>query len=209
MEETRQDAFEANESQEDAMARIMETLMKNQGKPQSLRRYLLRIVEEDPNCMGNMGMCPKGLDFMHNDMRRHAQTPEKNSSKVHLHQVLEKPQYKGKPFEYEYEYDFGDCWCHEITALGREPATDFFLCKDGEGHYVAEDVGGTKGWENLKAAYRASRPDKEQRDKMIWFEQVTSNADPHGLRNGRERSWAKTSINGRLTELAVRTFSFT
>lgn len=201
------DAIEANESQAESMARIMQNMMMNQGKPQSSRCYILRIVEDDPGCPGGFGTCAKGLDFMHNDMRRHAQTPERKSSKVRLYQVLEKPQYKGKPFEYE--YDFGDCWRHEITLVGREPARDFFLCKDGEGHYVAEDVENTKGWEKLKAAYRAVRPDKEQRDKMVWFEQTASNSDPQGLGNGRERSWAKSLINRRLTELAGKAFSFT
>ena len=55
----------------------------------------------------------KGIDMMHNGQRQHARTPEKKSSKVKLFDVLEKPAFKGKPFEYE--YDFGDCWEHAIT----------------------------------------------------------------------------------------------
>ena len=81
----------------------------------------------------------KGIDMMHNSQRQHAQTPEKKSSKVKLFDVLEKPAYRSKPFEYE--YDFGDCWEHAITLEGRKEGTGFFTCVDGEGHYVAEDVG--------------------------------------------------------------------
>lgn len=168
--------------------------------------YLLRIVEDDPRGPGGF-LSGKGIDFMHNGQRQHARTPEKNSSRVKLRDVLEKPAYKDKPFEYE--YDFGDCWEHAIALEGRSEGTDFFMCVDGEGHYVAEDVGSWRGWNRLKEAYRAQRPNQAQREKMRWFEQQASNRDARGLKNGRERVWAKGMINRRLAELAGKAFSFT
>ena len=167
---------------------------------------LLRIVEDDPRGPGGF-LGGKGIDMMHNGHRQHARTPEKKSSKVKLLDVLEKPAYKDKPFEYE--YDFGDCWEHAITLEGRKEGTDFFMCVDGEGHHVAEDVGSCRGWNELKKAYRARRPNEEQRGTMRWFEQQASNRDAQGLRNGRERAWAKGMINRRLAELAGKAPSFT
>jgi len=105
---------------------------------------------------------------------------------VKMYEVLDKPVYKDK--SYEYDYDFGDCWTHDITIVGRKPATDIFMCTDGEGHGAAEDAGGVHGWGNLKAAYKAQRPNKEQRDKMKWFEELASNRDSRGFtRWGREQ----------------------
>lgn len=149
----------------------------------------------------------KGIDFMHNGNRTHPQTPERGASTIKLYEVLDKPRYKDMPFEYE--YDFGDCWEHAITLLGRKDATDFFMCTDGEGHNAAEDVGSSNGWNELKEAYKSDRPNKKQREKMEWFEQQASNRDPQGLKNGRERTWAKGMINRRLSELAGKAFSFT
>lgn len=180
--------------------------LKVNGTPGPQERYLLRIIEDDPHGPGGF-TGGKGIDFMHNSSRQHPQTPEKKASRVKLWEVLDKPQYKDMPLEYE--YDFGDCWTHAIELLGRSEVTGFFKCTDGQGHGVAEDVGSTRGWERLKAAYRAARPDKEQRSKMRWFETQASNGDREGLGNGRERSWAKGEINRRLSELAGRAQSFT
>ena len=193
------------ETQEESMLRVVRSMMAN-GTPGPQTRHLLRVIEDDPR--GPLGVLGgKGLDMMHNKARQHPETPEKLASKIRLWQVLDKPQYKDKPLEYE--YDFGDCWNHDITIVGRKDATDFFMCTNGDGHYVAEDVGSTPGWEKLKAAYRADRPTEDQKDKMRWFKQTASNRDGRGLKNGRERSWPKGEINRRLAELAGKAFSFT
>lgn len=118
---------------------------------------------------------------------------EKESSKVRLFQVFDDPQYRGLPMEYE--YDFGDSWSHDIKLVERKDATQFFLCTDGEGHGCAEDVGGPRGWGNLKAAYRASHPTREQQERMKWYEDFASNSDADGLGGGRERVWSKEQIN--------------
>ena len=174
--------------------------LREHGTPSPPTRYLLRIIEDDPHGPGGFGS-GKGVDFMHNKARQHPQTPEKLASKVRLFEVLYKQRFQGKPFEYE--YDFGDCWTHDIVLVRRDEATANFKCIDGAGHYVAEDVGSTRGWERLKAAYAAREPDEEQRNKMRWFEEQASNCDERGLGNGSERSWAKDEINRRLGALAV------
>lgn len=86
-----------------------------------------------------------------------------------------------------YVYDFGDNWEHYMKVVGREPAleVDDFRCLSGEGHYVAEDVAGNRGWNRLKEAYAAANPTEEQREKMEWFETECSNNDPKGLRGDR------------------------
>ena len=164
-------------------------------------RARLRIVDptSDPRV---------SVDSMHAMHRRHRDTPERKADRVRLYQVFDNAAYRDAPLEYE--YDFGDCWEHAITVVGRaDAATDYFRCLDGEGHGVAEDVGGTKGWEALKAAYRADRPSREQREKMVWFERQASNEDRRGLRDGWEHGWPKSRVNARLGELAGRAVGFT
>ncbi|CAF9908570.1 MAG: hypothetical protein HETSPECPRED_008116 [Heterodermia speciosa] len=154
-------------------------------------RSFLRIV--DPDTM-------KYIDRMHMGSRRHKETPEKMANRLKLHQVLDDPSYRDAPLQYE--YDFGDCWEHQMTHMSRaDNATDCFQCTDGEGHGVAEDVGSTDGWKNLKRAYRNQRPNKEQREKMKWFESFTTNMDPKGLGNGRDKVWPKVEINSRLEKM--------
>lgn len=151
-------------------------------------RSLLRIV--DPNTR-------KYIDRMHMGGRRHKDTPEKMANRLKLHQVLDDPSYRNAPLQYE--YDFGDCWEHQMTHMSRaDKATDSFQCMEGEGHGVAEDVGSVDGWKNLKQAYRSPRPDKKQREKMEWFECF----DRQGLGNGQEKIWKKAEINSRLREMA-------
>jgi hypothetical protein len=105
------------------------------------------------------------------------------------------PSHPGKVFEYN--YDFGDNWTHEITVERRSPGTKIIQCLDGSGHGVAEDVN-YEGWGELKEAYRTSKPNKKQREKREWFERVASNANRLGLGGGREHFWDKDQINGML-----------
>jgi hypothetical protein len=157
------------------------------------RQNSLRIVQWSVPPKGLKG----GIDMMHNHSRVHPQTPEVSASKVKLGKILE--QYKGAPIEYE--YDFGDSWEHSITVIGRAPATEVFVCTGGEGHGVAEDVGSDKGWKSLKEAYRAQKPSKDQKDSMRWFETQASNADPHGLGNGRDRFFDRDGVNFKLARI--------
>jgi Plasmid pRiA4b ORF-3-like protein len=151
------------------------------------KQNLLRIIE-----VGTMA-----IDRMHNSARKHNATPEVSSAKIRLAKVFENKEYKGA--EIEYEYDFGDCWEHEITLMGRAEATDKFVCTDGEGHSAAEDVGSFRGWNELLEAYRAKKRTKEQKDQMNWYETMASNRDPKGLGNGRDRVWDRELVNFLLT----------
>lgn len=102
---------------------------------------------------------------------------------------------------FEYEYDFGDSWIHEFTIVGRAPATKIFKCIEGSGHHVAEDCGGGAGYIALKAAYRTTRPNREQREKRHWYETHCTNGDPRGLGSGRERVFLDAGVNAKLAAL--------
>jgi hypothetical protein len=140
---------------------------------QGPRQNFLRIVQWSVPPKGLNG----GIDMMHNPSRVHPETPEVGASKVKLGKILE--QYKEAPIEYEYD----------------------FVCTGGEGHGVAEDVGSDRGWQNLKKAYRAQRPTKDQKDKMRWFETQASNADRQGLGNGRDRLFDREGVNFKLARM--------
>jgi hypothetical protein len=132
----------------------------------------------------------------------YSRTPEVKGQKIKLSKVFENKKYEGAGIEYE--YDFGDCWTHEIEVVGKAPATNKFVCMEGVGHGVLEDVGSVKGWLKLRQAYQATSPTQEQRGKMRWAESRASNADPRGLGDGRDRFWDKDAINLRLvTKLSL------
>jgi hypothetical protein len=59
-------------------------------------------------------------------------------------------------------------------------------------------VGSHTGWHELKEAYRATNPSKEQRDRREWFENRASNRDRSDLENGWEATWNKAAINANL-----------
>ena len=148
------------------------------------------------------------IDNMHAMHRRHRDSPENRADRLKLHQVLDNASYRNAPLQYE--YDFGDCWERQLVNLSRaEKATDFFQCTAGEGHGIAGDVGSAQGWEELKRAYRSQRPNKDQREKMEWFERQAGNEDRQGLGDGRDRMWPKTKVNSRLAELAGKVMGFT
>lgn len=106
--------------------------------------------------------------------------------------------------EVVYTYDFGDNWEHYLTVEGRADPTDRFICLSGSGHPVAEDVGGTTGWEDLKKAYRTEKPTAEQRERCKWFEKFASNADPKSLAGNYVHDWDKDEVNKGLEELFER-----
>lgn len=99
--------------------------------------------------------------------------------KVRLFSVSDNAKYRDMPMGYE--YDFADCWEHDIAVVGRKDATNHFECVEGEGHGCAEDVGSGQGWAELKTAFRASRPNKEQKEKTQWYKYQASNAGQGGL----------------------------
>jgi hypothetical protein len=55
----------------------------------------------------------------------------------------------GKRFRFDYEYDFGDSWNHEVLFEGRpkpESNLKYPLCLEGERACPPEDVGGVWGY---------------------------------------------------------------
>lgn len=71
---------------------------------------------------------------------------------------------------FEYEYDFGDGWIHEILHEGvlvREPAVSCPRCIDGARACPPEDCGGPLGFEDLLAVL--SDPNHEDYESMkVW-----------------------------------------
>lgn len=98
-------------------------------------------------------------------------------------------------------YDFGDNWEHHLTIEGRAEATDHFRVLSGTGHPVAEDAGGVRGWMEIKAAFRASQPTEEQREKREWFMNRASNGTLEGLAGDRIHAWDMDEVNKHLKRI--------
>ncbi|MGC9316571.1 MAG: plasmid pRiA4b ORF-3 family protein [Armatimonadota bacterium] len=74
---------------------------------------------------------------------------------------------------FEYVYDFGDWWVHEITVeevLERDPEQSYPVCRGGEMAGPPEDVGGLWGYyEMLEALEDPEHPEHEMYAE--WIEQ--------------------------------------
>jgi hypothetical protein len=92
--------------------------------------------------------------------------PFKNSKRVKLNQLLKN---KGKPFQYV--YDFGDNWIHQLVVedvLRRDPFTRYPSCLAGERACPPEDCGGVHGYAELLKTI--SDPGNEDYvDTMTWL----------------------------------------
>jgi hypothetical protein len=74
----------------------------------------------------------------------------------------------GKRFQFTYEYDFGDCWKHEVQfegCLKAEKGGRYPLCVEGERACPPEDVGGIGGYEEFLEAL--ADPKHEQHDDFV------------------------------------------
>jgi len=68
----------------------------------------------------------------------------------------------------EYEYDYGDCWCHEVLFEGillKEKKIKYPLCLAGERACPPEDCGGIGGYENLLQILH--NPEHEEYESMV------------------------------------------
>lgn len=76
----------------------------------------------------------------------------------------------GKPFSFEYEYDFGDSWWHDILCEGNptpQPGMQYPVCLEGERACPPEDVGGIWGFaEYLEAINDPSH--ERHRELLQW-----------------------------------------
>ncbi|KAI1325396.1 MM3350-like domain-containing protein [Xylariaceae sp. FL0255] len=164
--------------------------------PSSPQGYLFRIIDPVEQTAFS------GIDRMHEGIRTHPKTLQKKASSYKLYQLFEDTKYRDK--DIIYTYDFGDNWEHYITIEGRTDATEDFICLDGTGHCIAEDAGGVRGWEEVKAAYCAGNPTHEQLEKRDWFEHIASNADPQGLAGDRVNAFDRDRVNRNLTNMLER-----
>ena len=75
----------------------------------------------------------------------------------------------GKRFRFEYEYDFGDGWQHEILFRGspqvRTGEANTQLCLEGARACPPEDVGGVTGYADFLETI--SDPENEEHDGLL------------------------------------------
>jgi len=80
---------------------------------------------------------------------REDEKPPVNSLRTKVSKIIPKG---GKRFQFDYEYDFGDGWEHEILFEGVLPAEKgvrYPRCLEGERACPPEDVGGTYGYQDF------------------------------------------------------------
>ncbi len=105
-----------------------------------------------------------------------------------------------KPFRFEYEYDFGDDWQHEILfegCLRAERGARYPLCLEGARACPPEDVGGIPGYEEYLAGM--ADPEHEEHESFRrWrgrFDPEKFDADKatkrmrRGLPDWRQERW--------------------
>jgi hypothetical protein len=77
----------------------------------------------------------------------------------------------GKRFRFEYEYDFGDSWWHEILfegCLRAERGGRYPICVEGERACPPEDVGGVWGYQGFLEAI-ADQKHEEHEEYLRWI----------------------------------------
>ena len=88
-----------------------------------------------------------------------------NSLDTRLHDIVPED---GKGFKFEYEYDFGDGWEHEVLfegCLRAEKGVRYPLCVEGERACPPEDVGGTYGYQEYLEAM--ADPEHEEHESFM------------------------------------------
>jgi len=86
----------------------------------------------------------------------------------------------GQRFYFEYEYDFGDCWRHEVLfegCLRAEPGQRYPLCLEGERACPPEDVGGTSGYRAFLRAV-TNPTHRRHEENLVW---VGGSFDPEAF----------------------------
>ena len=86
----------------------------------------------------------------------------------------------GKRFRFQYEYDFGDSWYHEVLFEGLvrvESKVKYPLCVEGARACPPEDCGGIWGYADFVEAIQ--NPNHEQHEELL--EWVGGRFDPEGF----------------------------
>ena len=76
----------------------------------------------------------------------------------------------GERFQFDYEYDFGDSWHHEILfegCLQSKKGTQYPACVEGERACPPEDVGGTGGYSEYLEVLADVNDDRHE-DMLRW-----------------------------------------
>jgi hypothetical protein len=121
-----------------------------------------------------------------------------DSTSTKLSEILPK---SGKRFRWEYEYDFGDGWRHEVLFEGcvqAERGKRYPVCIEGARSCPPEDVGGAWGYQEFLEAI--TDPEHEEHDGLLeWaggsFEPeafdsaVATKAMHRGLPDWRSEQW--------------------
>lgn len=100
-----------------------------------------------------------------------------DSTVTPLSKVLPK---SGARLPFEYEYDFGDSWLHEVLfegCLKADPGQRYPLCLEGERACPPEDVGGTSGYLDFVRSI-GNADDEEHQENLIW---VGGSFDPEAF----------------------------
>lgn len=93
------------------------------------------------------------------------ETPPVNSLRIKMSKIVPAD---GKRFRFEYEYDFGDGWEHEVLfegCLQAEKGNRYPLCLEGERACPPEDVGGIHGYQEFLEAI--ADPKHEEHDSYL------------------------------------------
>jgi pRiA4b ORF-3-like protein len=89
----------------------------------------------------------------------------KDSTTTTISDILPK---SGKRFRFEYEYDFGDSWYHDVQfekEIKPEEGKKYPLCLEGERACPPEDVGGIWGYQDFVEAI--ADPNHEQHEELL------------------------------------------
>jgi len=92
------------------------------------------------------------------------ETPPVNSLHTKVSKLIPED---GKRFRFEYEYDFGDGWEHEVIfeeCLRAETGGRYPICTEGQRACPPEDVGGTYGYEEYLEAM--ADPEHEEHESF-------------------------------------------
>jgi hypothetical protein len=98
----------------------------------------------------------------------------KDSTATKVSDILPK---NGRRFRFQYEYDFGDSWYHEVLfegVVGADSKAKYPLCVEGERACPPEDCGGIWGYPDFVEAIQ--NPDHERHAELL--EWVGGRFDP-------------------------------
>ena len=122
---------------------------------------------------------------------------DEDSTTTRLSEILPK---SGERFRFDYEYDFGDGWKHNVLfegCLRAEKGGRYPLCVEGERACPPEDVGGTSGYYQYLEAM--ADPKHEAHDEWLQWrgpfvpDQFDAGAATRRMRRGlpdwREKEW--------------------